>query len=339
MRSAPLWPLLALLAALASLRLGAVDVPWVEIAHWIFGGADDSTGALLSRYRGPRTAAAALVGAHFAVSGMILQIVLRNPLADPTIFGISGGAALAVVGSMVVAVSVAAPATGVIIPADYVPMHFVPFIALFGALLATAAMLALSWDGGWRPRPTALTGIVLGAVLSAIVMAGVLSLPEAQTQLAVLWLSGSLYARNLAQVWTILPWTLAGLAATGLLLRHLSLLRFDTASAVSQGIDVASIRVLLILTSAGLAASAVAVAGPVGFVGLLVPHAVRRLVGPDLRLQLWLNIWAGAVLVMLSDGFGRAVLAPVEVPVGIVTSLMGAPYLIYLLSSAQGAAR
>ena len=337
MKQALVWPAGALATGIFVLSLGAVDIPFTDVLRWAALNADRHTTVLIETYRAPRTLAAAMVGAHFAVAGMILQIVLRNPLADPTIFGVSGGAALAVVASMTVAVSFAAPEAGVIVVNDYLPMELIPFIALFGAMAATAVMLVLSWDGGFRPKRMALTGVVLGAVLSAIVMAGVLSLPEAQTQLAVLWLAGSLYARDMTHVWTILPWTLIGLTAAALLVRPLSVLRFDVASAASQGVGVASMRFFLVVISSALAASAVAIAGPVGFVGLLAPHVVRRIASSGIGAQLWTNIWAGAILVMLADGLGRAVLGAVEVPVGIMTSLIGAPFLIYLLGTERKA--
>ena len=337
MNQALLWPAGVLMAGLFVLGLGAVDIPFIDVLRWATLSADRQTAALIEAYRAPRTLAAAMVGAHFAVAGMILQIVLRNPLADPTIFGVSGGAAVAVVVSMMVAVSFAAPETGVIIVNDYLPMEFVPFIALLGAMMATAVMLALSWDGAFRPKRMALTGVVLGAVLAAIVMAGVLSLPEAQTQLAVLWLAGSLYARDMTHVWTLAPWTLIGLVAVALLVRPLSVLRFDVATAASQGVGVVSMRFVLVVISAALAASAVAIAGPVGFVGLLTPHVVRRIASADIGAQLWINTWAGAALVMLADGLGRTILGTVEVPVGIMTSLIGAPFLVYLLSKERRA--
>jgi iron complex transport system permease protein len=214
-------------------------------------------------------------------------------------------------------------------------MHLVPVIALFGALAAVGIMLLLSWDGGFAPRRMALTGVVFGAVLAAAVMGLVLGMPEAQTQLAVLWLAGSLYARDFSQVWPALPWTLAGISATAALLGPLSVLRFDSASAASLGADTMRLRFWLVLIAAGLAGSAVSIAGPVGFVGLLVPHVTRLIAGPDLRAQLGINIWLGAVLVIVSDGLGRALIAPNEIPVGIVTSLLGAPFFIFLLSRKQ----
>ncbi|MEM9438958.1 MAG: iron ABC transporter permease [Pseudomonadota bacterium] len=326
------WPLITVATAALALRLGTVDVDWLEVWAWLNGAGEEMPNTILTHYRAPRVLAAGLVGAHLAVSGLILQVILRNPLADPTIFGVSAGASVAVVASMSIGFALAPPTNGIVIPSDYVPISAVPFIALAGALSATGIMMLLAWDGGFQPRRMALTGVVLGAVLAAVVMAMVLSLPEAQTQLAVLWLAGSLYGRDFADIWPILPWTMLGLAAATACLRPLSVLRFDPASAQSMGIDSARLRFWLVFIAAALAASAVAIAGPVGFVGLLVPHVARLLAGPDLSSQFWLNIWAGALLVIASDAVGRVIISPVEMPVGIVTSLIGAPFFIYLLS-------
>lgn len=333
MRAANLiWPLVALLSGILVVRMGASEIAWGEFLDWLRGASDGPTQQILSQHRLPRTIAAALVGATFAAAGMILQVVLRNPLADPTIFGISGGASLALVGAFSISLALGPTNVGIPVPTDYIPSEVVPLIAMSGAVLATMAMLWLSRDANFRPRYMALNGVILGSVITAIVMTLVLSLPEAQTQIAILWMAGSLYGRDLDHLLPSLPLMAAGLVLTVVLLRPLSLLRFDGVTAAALGLELGRMRLLLIIASAGLAASAVSVAGPIGFVGLLVPHITRQMSSPNLGQQLWLNIWIGAILVMWSDGIGRTLLAPVEMPVGIVTSLIGAPFLIYLLT-------
>lgn len=326
-------PLVTVLLAALSLKLGAVEIPWRGILAWAVG-AEAEHSALLTRYRGPRALAAALVGALLGVSGLVMQATLRNPLADPTLFGVSGGASLAVVGATMLLVWTDPPEAGRLLPADHLPLDLVPVVALAGALAASAAMLALAWDGGIRPRRTALIGVILGAILAALVMTCVHALPEAQTQLAILWLSGSLYARDAAHLLPALPWALAGLLAVAALTPGLAILRFDAATAGSLGLRVGATRFALIIVAAVLAAAAVSIAGPVGFVGLLVPHLVRVLGIAAPWAQIWACLWIGAGLVMLADGVGRVVAQPLEVPVGIMTSLIGAPVLILLLARA-----
>ncbi|MEM1427915.1 MAG: iron ABC transporter permease [Pseudomonadota bacterium] len=331
-----LLPCAALCAALLSMRFGAVSLPVSSVFEMVFGGSS-AEATLVQRYRLPRTLIALLAGSNLAVSGLLLQTALRNSLADPTIFGISGGAALALVATMTISVAVANPDARAIVPTEYLPGTLIAPIALLGALAATAGVLALAWEGGLDPRRTALTGVIFGAVLSAATMGCILTLPEAQTQFAILWLAGSLYARDMAHVWTILPWAIAGLAASALVMRPLGLLRFDATTAASLGLPVQATRVTAVVLASTLAASAVSVAGPVGFVGLLVPHAVRAAGITEPMAQLWGCIWVGGILVVLADVLGRTLAVPLEVPVGICTSLLGAPLLAALLLRKEAA--
>ncbi|MDA5558703.1 FecCD family ABC transporter permease [Shimia sp. MMG029] len=321
------------LIALASLRYGAIDLSWTALID-VANGTKSSDAAILMNYRAPRTMAAIVIGIYLGCAGLVFQTVLRNPLADPTLFGVSGGAGLAVVGAMSAALFFS-PDNTVSRYSSHIPMTAVPIIALFGALAATALVLLLS--GGltqWRnfsPVRLILTGVIVSAVLNAIVMALVLSVSESQTELAILWLAGSLYGRSFDNILPTLPWGLLGLMIIWVMRRHLSILRFDPDSATALGVAPAQVSLLLLAVAAGLAANAVAVAGTVGFVGLIVPHITRRIMGADVASTLWGCGLIGAILVCGADVMGRCLAPPLEVPVGMMTSLIGAPVLALLI--------
>lgn len=328
------WPVALLVIFVAALWLGVTGGTLGEALATLFGAQNEQSG-VMARHRLPRAVAATVIGAHLGLAGAILQIVLRNPLADPTILGISGGASLAVVLALSAAISLS-PARAVIsVASDYLPLALVPPIALAGGLAATAMVLALSWDrrlGSVSGPRMLLSGVVLGSVLSAAVMALVLALSEARTELAIQWLSGSLYARGFEQLLPTLPFTFLGLLALISLAPCLSALRFDPHTAMSTGVNTRLALPLLIIVATGLAASAVAVAGPIGFVGLLAPHIARRVGDQNLPAHLWSTCFIGAMLVVAGDTFGRLAAPPLEIPVGMVTSLIGAPVFAFMLA-------
>lgn len=325
-------PLLAALAFALALRFGMVESTWADVWAALAGGEGDAA-QMLRDFRLPRTLIALLTGAHFALAGMMMQVAMRNPLADPTIFGVSGGAAFAITATMLLGAHIGLLSDEVQVTRSYLPAHLMPPIAIIGAALATGAVLVLGRRDGFSSGRIVLTGVMIGAVLNGLVMGCVLALGTSQTEMAIIWLSGALYGRNMGHLWQILPWSAACLALALLWLRALSILRFAPDMALSLGLDDRRMRPLAMLTAAALAASAVAVSGPVGFVGLIVPHGVRLLHGPSIAGQMWLNITLGAALVTLADLLGRVMFAPIEVPVGIVTSLIAAPVFIAILRS------
>lgn len=325
------WPTLLIIALIFSLKAGVTGANWIDVWHSLdmnpSGQAD-----IIATYRLPRAVIGAVLGLHFALAGFVMQIVLKNPLADPTLFGISGGASLAVVGAMAVALTLYPPTDSITVSTNYLPLAWVPPIALGGGLLATMLVFLLSWDNGFSPARMVLNGVVIGAILNAIVMALVLSLSEARTEMAILWLTGSLYARGFEQLWPVLPWTLFGSVFVIFQIRNLSIMRFDIKSARSLGLNIRLTQPLLVLVAVALASSAVAVAGPIGFVGLLIPHLARLIGQRSLTYQVWICMFSGALLVVLGDTIGRILAPPREVPVGIVTSLIGAPVFAYVLN-------
>ena len=312
-----------------SLKLGAVNANWADV-RGVFDTDPDAVSRAIVKLRWPRIVAAAVVGCYLAVAGLLFQILLRNPLADPTIFGVSSGAALAVVIGMNIVIALGSITEGGA-SASYLPTQLVPCIAMGGALLASFSVVALAWEKGMQPLRLLLFGAVLAVVLNGAVMTLVLSLSEARTELAILWLAGSLYARDMADVLPGLWWGLGCFLIIGCHAGSLSALRFDRDTACALGVETKVAVPILLMAAAALAASAVAIAGPVGFVGLLVPHITRLVFGSSVRHLLFGSALFGALLVMLSDLVGRMIAPPLELPVGIVTSLIGAPVFAVLI--------
>ena len=311
--------LLLLAAVILSVSYGEYRIAPLDVVRATFGletGNDDYR-LVVRLFRLPRIVLAALVGAALAVSGAILQGVTRNPLADPGILGISSGAALAAVSLLVY--FTAAPAL------------LLPWAAFGGALLSAALIYLLAWRGGSSPLRLILIGIGFAAGAQALTTLLVVFGEINDVQRALVWLSGSVYSRGWAEV-RVLALSLAVLLPlTFLSARQLNTLSLGDESATGLGVGLERTRAFLILLSVALAAGAVAAAGTVGFVGLVAPHITRRLVGPGHEGLLPASALTGALLVVLADLIGRTVIAPSQLPAGLVTAVVGAPYFMYLL--------
>ncbi|MGD8289251.1 MAG: iron ABC transporter permease, partial [Gemmatimonadota bacterium] len=284
------------------------------------GGGDAATRDIVLRLRMPRVLLALLVGGGLAISGATFQALLRNPLAEPYILGISGGASVGAV--LVIALGLAAAGSWVL-----------PLAAFAGALLAIVLVFRVATATGraMDVRVLLLAGVVVAAFFSACI-AFILSVSPARTvQSAVLWIMGSLAAASwrsvsLAAVYTI-P---AALLLMGLA-RPLNLLSIGEETAHYLGADVEGVKRLSLAIAALVTASGVAVAGVIGFVGLVVPHAMRILVGSDHRALLPLSFLAGGVFLAVADLVARLTLAPTEIPIGVITAFVGVPFFLVLL--------
>ncbi len=304
MKKTVLLTVLLLLTAAAfwlGLRCGAVDA------------ALDSP--VVTRIRLPRLVLGLLVGAALAVSGTVLQAVLRNDLAAPEIIGVSSGGALAAVAAVVVFPVLA----GFTVP-----------LAFCGALAAALLICAAAWRHGTDPLRLVLSGVAVSALASSA--AGGILIYHADKISGILnFLSGSLASASWGRVEAIWPYIAVGLVAAFLLSRRLDILRLGDEVALSLGIRVERTRFVLICAAALLASSAVAAAGLIGFVGLVAPHLARLLLGAGHRTLLPGAALTGAVLVILCDTLGRWAFAPRELPCGILLALVGAPFFLYLL--------
>nr|WP_255702944.1 iron ABC transporter permease [Roseivivax sp. GX 12232] len=273
-------------------------------------------------FRFPRTLAALATGALFALSGAILQTVTRNPLADPSLVGVSQGASLAVVATMVLF-----PAVG---------LAWRPLLA-FGGALSVAALIqwiAMRRSGGATMR-FILTGIGVAAFLSAATNA-LLTYGDIERALAALgWLAGSVHAAGWGEV-RFLGWCLVGLLPVLVwAARPMAALRFGPELATGLGVAVRRDRMVLIALSVALAAVAVAAVGPLGFVGLVAPHMPRRLARTGCGLHLALSAAIGALMVGLADFAGRSLFAPVQIPAGLLTAVIGVPIFVWLILRRQ----
>lgn len=311
--------LLLALAVGAGLVFGSRTVPLPEVWAALTGGADKITRYMVIETRLPRLLVAALAGASLAVSGTLLQGVVRNPLADPSVIGVTSGAG--------------AGALVFLILLPQLPGSLVPAAAFTGALGAALLIFAISRRGGMQPAKVALIGMAVSAFGSAVIQALVVK-AQLRVASALTWLSGSTYARGWEELGWLLAWPAVLLPLAWWLARRLDLLALGDASATGLGISAQRTRLLGGLLGAALAASAVATVGTVGFVGLLAPHAARLLVPNATRKLTILSALLGAVFLVLADIVGRVLLAPKEIPSGLVVALLGAPYFLWLMRTA-----
>lgn len=319
--------LILLVVAIAAISLGPVTVPWGQVLQ-AFTDSDAPYAALVRDVRTPRVLVAALVGAALAVTGAVLQAVFRNPLADPGITGVASGAAVGAVTVLVTGVSILGAAT-------------LPVGAFAGAAVTTLVLLAVARLRQDTSLVTfVLVGITLGSFCSALTAALTANAPEDSAVRSVMfWINGDLTARTWSDVALCTAPILLGVAV--LLSRHhvLDVLLLGEQTATSMGVDVRRQQLVLLLTCALVTGAAVAVSGVIAFVGLVVPHAVRLLIGPRHVLLLPASVCTGAAFLILADLGARLLFDPVVLQTGTVAALVGSPlfgYLVLRRSGAQG---
>ncbi|WP_166243140.1 iron ABC transporter permease [Paenibacillus turpanensis] len=317
------YPVLLIAAALVlaaawacGLMFGGLHIPLREVWTALTGQGPELAANIIWDLRMPRMLVASLAGAALAVSGLLLQGVVRNPLADPSIIGITSGAG--------------AGALTLLIIWPAMPVSLLPAAAFAGALASAAAVYALTKRSGLQPAMVALVGIAVSALGAAAIQLLVLT-AQLRAAVALAWLAGSTYARGWEELLRLLPWPLLLLPLAWAAARRLNLLALSDESAIGLGLHVPRTRLWLAGIGVALAASAVATVGTVGFVGLLAPHAARLLAGPDHRRLVWLSTLLGAALLALADLLGRVVLAPKEIPSGLVVAIIGAFYFLWLM--------
>ncbi|WP_042121810.1 FecCD family ABC transporter permease [Paenibacillus senegalensis] len=314
---------------IVSLNTGYLKLTPAEVARTLVGLGTHNQNLTLFEFRLPRIVISLLVGAGLAVSGCILQAISRNALADPGLLGINAGAGLMVM--LYIALVPAATVSGI------GSIFLLPVLALAGAG-ATACLiyiLAYRRHEGIAPTRLILTGIAVAAGISAAMIVMTLRLDPDRYQFVATWLAGSIWGTTWKYVLALLPWTLFLLPYAFFKARMLDALNLGDQIAAGLGTPVESERLKLLATSVGLAASAVAVSGGIGFVGLIGPHLARHLVGPKHQLLLPASALAGALLMIVADTIARWLLQPSEIPTGIIVAVIGAPYFLYLLARAK----
>ena len=275
--------------------------------------------AVLWFIRMPRTLVGVLVGAALGVAGAVMQGVFSNPLADPGIVGVSSGAATGAVVSIALGVSAQS-------------MFYMPMFAFVGAICAVSITVFLAMRHGKIPVMTLLlSGVAVSMLLGALTSGILTFMNEQKLQQYLFWMVGGLDYRRWEHVYLALGPIVLGICIMLLLARHLNILVLGETEAKAVGMAVVPFRLFLLFVAAMTTATAVCVSGNIGFVGLVVPHMMRMLIGPDHRVLLPASALAGAIFLVFCDTLGRLVIPPTEVRVGIMTALLGTPYFLYLL--------
>ncbi|MHC1758111.1 MAG: FecCD family ABC transporter permease [Negativicutes bacterium] len=320
---------------LVSLSVGQVKVPssvLVAVLGKLVGLTPDFLGtpspeqiAVIQHIRLPRTLVGILVGAALAISGAVMQGVFGNPLADPGMIGVSAGASL----GAVIAVSLGMTA---------VSLYYMPLFALIGALAAVAATMALALRDGKIPvMPLLLAGVAVSMFVGAVTSGMLTFMNEYRLREFLFWMVGGLDYRRWEHVGLAVGPVTVGIIILCCLGRHLNILAMGEQEARAVGMPVMKFRLALLFVAAVTTATAVCVSGSIGFVGLVVPHILRLMIGPEHRVLLPACALAGAVFLVACDTLGRLLIPPAEIRVGIITALTGAPYFLYLLRRAQKA--
>jgi len=310
-------------AGLACLFFGQVHIPAGTIADVLRGrGALPMEANIILAQRLPRVALALLAGGGLAVAGAVFQAVLRNPLATPHTLGVSAGGALG---------AVVAITAGLSVPGPW-PVSSVQFFALAGALVNVGVIYLLARRGeGLSPLKLLLAGVTLGLICSALIM--FVRFVSDPTKLVMVdrWLMGGLEVQGFHSVACVLPFVLPGLVLLAGEASALNQLVLGEDMAAGRGVNVHSVQLRAFLGGSILTAGIVSVAGPIGFVGLIVPHIMRLLLGPDHRTLLVVSFFGGGVFLVLADTAARCMFPPSELPVGVLTAMLGGPFFLVLL--------
>ncbi|HWC30819.1 MAG TPA: iron ABC transporter permease, partial [Dehalococcoidia bacterium] len=315
------------------ISVGSVYISPGTVWDALLGRSEGTSSVIVNDIRLPRVIVGAMVGASLAMSGAILQGITRNPLADPHIFGISAGAALVAVIFIVLLPSIANEQVQVAAGGtDLFTLNVVQPLALLGGLAGGGLAYLMAWRGGVSPVRLALAGIAVTSMLTAIT-SGILVTSAFSAQIGLRWLIGGLSQRNWNDVHLMAPYFIVGSLAILLLARQVNVIALGDELATSLGQRVERTRFVLAATAALLASAAVSIAGLIGFLGLIIPHFVRLLLGNDYRIIIPASAVFGAILLVLADTAARTIFDPQELPVGVLTAVLGGPVFILLVRS------
>ncbi len=291
-------------------------LPFVDIIPSWTGGTE----TIIMDIRLPRVILAGLVGTALGTAGATYQGLFRNPLADPYLIGVAQGASLGAIVGFLLPITSSVMGIGII-----------PLFAFMGALASTLFVYLLARQGKSLPVTTLiLAGVALSALLSSIVSYLVISAGDKMHSI-LFWLMGSFSLSQWSDVRMVLPYIVIGTGVILLYARSLNVMQLDEEQAQQLGINVESMKIILLAAATLITAAAVSFVGTIGFVGIIIPHAVRLIWGADHRFLLPLSVLCGAIFMILADLISRTILAPTEIPVGVVTALFGAPFFMYLL--------
>ncbi|WP_078555022.1 FecCD family ABC transporter permease [Bacillus alkalicellulosilyticus] len=291
--------------------------PYAVFSHLVGIGSGEHD-YIIHTLRLPRVLTAFLVGAALAVSGLILQGIVRNPLASPDIIGVTGGASVGAI-------------TFIITLQGTVSITWLPLAAILGAAIVSACIYALSWKNGITPFRLILIGIGIAAATKALTMMLLVMSEIGVASKVYIWLTGSVYGASWQNVWTLLPWVVICIMLTLLLARVVNAKELGDDVSQGLGVSVQKFRFLLLVLSVALAGAAVSVAGGIGFVGLIAPHIARKLIGRSFGSLIPASALIGGLLVVIADIIARTAFLPLDIPAGVFTAAIGAPFFIYLL--------
>ena len=296
-----------------SIRYGTYTLSFDEISQAFH--PDDKNYFTLMEYRLPRALLAIIIGSALAISGVLVQSVVRNPLASPDILGINNAAGLV--------------AVTVLIFLPNLAFYWLPIFAFIGGVLSFILLWVIC-GFNFRPIKMAIIGVALSALWAAISHYLMLTNPV-EINTAMLWLTGSLWGRSWAYVNVVLPWLLVLLPLPFIFCRDLDTLGLGENKAATLGVSVNKTQILVLVLAVALSTTAVAICGPIAFLGLVAPHLARKLVGGRHRTLLPAAMLIGTLLLQISDILARVIDPPTELPAGILTAIIGAPYFFYLL--------
>ena len=309
--------------------VGSVQIPFLTTCRVLFSQLplvdiaptwSSATETIILEIRLPRVILAGIVGAALAIAGASYQGLFRNPLADPYLIGVAQGASLGAV-------------IGFLLPFDWQGTAFgiIPMLAFTGALVSVAIVYSLARVGKTLPMTTLiLAGVALGALWGSIVSYLIITSGE-KIHGIIFWLMGSFSLSEWSEVKVVLPYVVVGVVVILLYSRSLNVMQLDEEQAQQLGVNVEKVKIILLAAATLITAAAVSFVGIIGFVGIIIPHAVRLIWGPDYRFLLPLSVLSGAIFLILADLVARTALAPTELPIGVITAICGAPFFLYLL--------
>ncbi len=306
--------MLALACISLALVSGSVDISLSKLVKILAGDQSGMQARIITELRMPRVLSGFIVGGLLSLAGALMQVLLKNPLAEPYVLGVSGGASVFALLAMLAGVA------GL----------WLNLAAFSGALLSIAMVFGLARLGGsWSPLTVLLTGIVVASGWGAVVSFLLAVSPAAQIHGMLFWLMGDLeYSSNLN---VAAPVLLAGFVITMAMARNLNLMARGEQQAASLGVSIVKLRYSVYFLASMLTATAVMQAGNIGFIGLIVPHLVRLLIGSDHRLLLPVSLLLGGSLLVIADALARVIVSPQQLPVGILTAMIGVPLFLFLL--------
>lgn len=295
--------------------VGSVNLSFTDIINALINNDNKMVTTIVYKMRLPRNILAALVGANLAVSGVLLQSVMKNPLADPGITGVSSGASVAAIFILLLLPQY----TGIL-----------PIAAFIGGAIACILVFLMAYKNGLKPGRIVLAGVAINTILGGVI-SYLSTMYSDRIQSAMLWLNGSLATKTWADVEMLFVYSIVGLVVSLFLTRSANVLQLGDDAATNLGFNVNLTRLLISGVAVFLAATSTAVVGIISFVGLIVPHIARMIMGSDHKFTIPFSMILGSIVLLVADTLGRTIGGAVEIPVGVIMSIVGGPFFLYLL--------